>query len=174
MDFTTKSKISKIWKKVRSYTITTKDKIQAFHSDFGGSGTGIFRHIFSFSYDGEKNLGEIGPPKDYRPEFQILRIRSWQSYLESEIAQTITKKFALWVVGSGLKLQAEPAAKVLESENIKIDAEQFNEVVESRFGLFAKSISSDHAKMQSLNAKAKEAFLNAIVGGDVLVIQRFK
>lgn len=136
-------------------------------------GTRQFRHLFSWSYDGEKNLGEIGPIIDYKPDFQLLRLRSWQSYLESEISQTIVKKFALWVVGSGLKLQAEPAKKVLKSENITIEPEKFNDQVESRFGLFAKSKSSDYSNMEGLHAKANSAFLNAIIGGDVLVVLRF-
>ncbi len=136
-------------------------------------GTRQFRHLFSWSYDGEKNLGEIGPIINYRPDFQLLRLRSWQSYLESEISQTIVKKYALWVVGSGLKLQAEPATKVLESENITVESEKFNDQVESRFGIFAKSKSSDYSNMEGLHAKAKKAFLNAIIGGDVLVVLRF-
>ncbi len=135
-------------------------------------GSREFRHLFSWSYDGEKNLGEIGPIIDYRPNFPLLRLRSWQSYLESEISQTIVKKFALWVVGSGLKLQSEPAAEVLKSENITIEPEQFNDQVESRFGLFAKSKSSDYSNMEGLHAKANSAFLNAIIGGDVLVVLR--
>lgn len=139
----------------------------------GNNGTGKYRTLFSLSYDGEKNLGEIGPAINYRPDFARLRIRSWQSYLESEVSQTILKKFALWVVGSGLKLQAEPASKVLESENITLDSEEFNNVVESRFGIFSKSKSSDYSNMESLHKKAKQAFLNAIIGGDVLVVLRF-
>lgn len=148
------------------------EKPQAFHSDRGDNTS--YTNVFSWSYDGEKNLGEIGPAIDYRPDFSILRIRSWQSYLESEISQTVIKKFALWVIGKGLKLQSEPAKSVLESEDIDLDTEKFNNTVESRFALFANSKSSDYSNMESLHTKAKSAFLNAIIGGDVLVVLRFK
>lgn len=172
------SKIVNIWNNLRSVgTLLTKGPT-AFHNQFGTTGDlhghgGVHRHLFTFSYDGEKNLGEIGPPKNYRPDFQILRIRSWQSYLENEVSQTIVKKFALWVVGSGLKLQAEPIAKVLESENINLNTEDFNDTVEARFNLFANSKTSDYSQTGTVHQKAKEAFINAIVGGDVLVVLRF-
>lgn len=131
-----------------------------------------YNNIFSVSYDGEKNLGEIGPIKNYLMDYDALRLRSWQSYVESEISQIVLNKFALWIVGSGLKLQAEPAKKVLESEGITLDTENFNDIIESRFSVFANSKLSDYSNMESLNSIAHTAFINSIIGGDVLVVLR--
>lgn len=143
-------------------------KVNAYYA----SNSGRYTPIFAFSYNGEKNLGEIGPIRDYSLDYEALRLRSWQSFLESEISQTILGKFTTWVIGSGLKLQAEPVNVVLTSEKITPPGEDFNELVEARFSVYAKCESSDYSGMQNLHLKAEEAFLNAIIGGDVLVILR--
>jgi len=53
------------------------------------------QNIWVVPYDGEKNLGEIGPIKDYHMDYPALRARSWQSYIESEISQIVLNKFNL-------------------------------------------------------------------------------
>lgn len=132
-----------------------------------------YSRIFSVSFDGEKSLGGIGDIKKYFVDYEALRLRSWQLYLESEICQTVFKRFATWIIGAGLKLQAEPQKDVLKSERIDIDEESFDDSVETRFRIFANSVNADYAEQESLHGKAKEAFINAIVGGDVLVILRY-
>lgn len=129
--------------------------------------------MFSWSYDGEKNMGEIGPIVQYTVDYDGLRLRSWQAMLESEIAQFVLKKKQLWVIGAGLKLQSEPLKEVLLTENIKIDSEGFNRVAEARFRAYAKSKRSDYSGMSNIHTKAAEAFTNATIGGDVLVILRY-
>jgi capsid protein len=130
--------------------------------------------LYPVSFNGEKNLGEIGPIKNYRPDYLALRYRSYQAYIESDVAQTILKKFTKWVIGSGLKLQAEPVKRVLEQEGIKIDTEFFNETVEARWSVLAKSKNIDYASMRNLNRIADRVFLHAKLGGDLLVILRYK
>ncbi len=136
------------------------------------SGNWQYNHIFSWSYDGEKNLGEIGPIKEYFPDYQLLSLRSWQSYLESEITQTVLNKFSKWIIGSGLKLQSEPNNFVLENEGITFDTVDFSKTVESYFNIFAKSRKASYNNMSNLNELANTAFLNAKIGGNVLVILR--
>jgi capsid protein len=132
-----------------------------------------YNNVFAVSYDGEKNLGEIGPIKEYWPDYHALRLRSWQAYLESEVAQMVIGKYIKWVVGAGLKLQAEPAKVVLKSEKITLNTEEFNEVSEARFAVYSKSKSADYSGQKSLHKIARVAYKNAILGGDVLVILRF-
>lgn len=129
--------------------------------------------LYAVSFNGEKNLGEMGMPKNYLPEYSILRIRSWQAYLESEIAQIVIGKYATWLIGSGLKLQSEPPKKLLESEGITLDAHAFSQLSEGRFNLYRKSQSSDYSGMDNLDSLAVTALINAINGGDVLVILRY-
>lgn len=128
---------------------------------------------YTHSFNGEKNLGEIGPVKDYKLDFQSLRFRSWEARLTNEIAKTILNKYALWVIGSGLRLKSEPVEQVLKSEGLNIDTEKFNEITETRFKVWAKSAISGFDNQKSLNIKSNEAFSNSITGGDVLVIIRY-
>ena len=144
-------------------------KVVNLEASFGERGAS-----YVVSFDGEKNKGEIGPVIKYQLFYNALRLRSWQTYLESDIAKTVLDKYSLWIVDKGLKLQSIPAKKVLESEGITIDSEKFNETTESRFSVWSKSNHSSHNGMKSLKIIAKEAFKNAKIGGDVLVIQRFK
>jgi len=144
----------------------TQPKLQAHSSSY--------KQFMVLGFDGEKNLGEIGPIKDYRVDHAALRLRSWQSFLESDISQTVVKKFAKWTIGSGLKLQSQPQIKVLESEGIALEPENFNVTTESRFGILAKSRHIDYSKLRNLNLIAKKAFFESLVGGDVLVILRLE
>ncbi|MCE3278031.1 MAG: hypothetical protein K0S44_222 [Bacteroidetes bacterium] len=134
---------------------------------------GSYRTLFTVSYNGEKNLGEIGPIKDYRPDYDALRLRSWQSFYESEITQIVMKRFGTWVIGKGLKLQSEPVEYLLKQEGINLKSQTFAEAVEARFNIYKKSKVADFAKMKSLDMIAKVAHKNAILGGDVLVVLRF-
>lgn len=124
---------------------------------------------FSLPFDGEKNLGEIGPIKSYWMDFPRLRARSWQSFAESEITRTVIGRYVMWVIGSGLRLQSRPEVKFLEEEKIKIEAEEFSSHVERRFRLFSNSTNSTVSRMVSVNTMAAEVLKSALIGGDVLV-----
>ena len=134
--------------------------------------SGTYGNAYVVPYDGEKNLGEIGPAFDYVLDFDMLRIRSWQSYLENDISQTILNKYVLWMIDEGLKLQANPAKLVLEEKGIKMENEKFNNSVEAHFSIWANSTYSSFDGMEDLNTTAKEAYKNAKIGGDVLVVLR--
>lgn len=127
---------------------------------------------YSQSFDGEKNFGEIGPIKKYLLDYYRLSLRSWQSYIESDISKTIIDRYCIWVIDKGLRLQSYPNVKVLQTEGIAIEAEMFNDVVESRFMIWAKSKDACMKGMKSFNSIAKDAFKNAKIGGDVLVVIR--
>jgi capsid protein len=133
-------------------------------------------NVWTIGYTGEKNTGELGPAIDYRPNYPILRVRSWQSYMESEITKTVVDRYATWVIGSGLKLQCAPDMLVLNSEGVSMDKtarENFNEITEARYRVWAASNASDWFGMASLNRIEKRAYRAAKVGGDVLVILRY-
>lgn len=128
--------------------------------------------IYFAPYTGEKTPGEMGAAKNYNLQYNYLRTRSWQSFLESELTQIIINKRTLWTIGTGLKVQPEPNQIVLKQEGIDFDTTDLIRQIESRFNVYAGSRFSDFAKMMPLNHIASEAHKNAIVGGDVLVILR--
>ena len=125
------------------------------------------------SFDGEKNPGEIGLAKNYKSDFKVLSVRSWQSYFESEVTQTIINKYSLWMVGSGLKLQSLPITNVIEANGFSIDKNSYTKNIETFFKLFVDSERSDYSGKQSLNKRAETVFKNSRISGDVLVILRF-
>lgn len=142
-------------------------------SDISAEFPGLtYRNISTVSFNGEKNLGEIGPALNYVLDYQMLRARSWQAQLESDLAQTAVKRLVSWTIGNGLKPQAEPIEYILKSEGVNLDKKKFQKDVETRFNLFRKS-KCDYSGMLTLNELEWEAERNAIIGGDVLVIQRY-
>jgi capsid protein len=138
----------------------------------GFSGFGSIRQ-YAVSFNGEKNLGEAGPIKTFLLDYNALRARSWQSYLESDVAQFVLNKFLTWTIGKGLKLQSEPAKKVLELEKVTIDSTTFSDTVESYFSLFCESKTSTYSGNSNLHHLESRTFLNSIIGGDVLCILRY-
>lgn len=149
-----------------------QEEVQAFvpsrHYTNGSWGVG-----YSISFDGEKNVGEIGPILDYKLNHSALAARSWQAYLESEIARTVLNRFTVWVVAKGLKLQMSPSTKILQSEGIELDTEKFNDIVESRFSLWSKSKRSSWNGETTFNEISKEVFKHSKIGGDALVVLRY-
>lgn len=125
------------------------------------------------SYTGEKNFGEVGPVKDLQPHYMILNLRSWQLYLESDIAQTILNKYTGWIIDKGLKAQSTPQVDVLRSAGIDI-SQELNKQIESRFNLWMRSKLGDAKGMDSINSLARQVYKTAKVGGDCLVILRYE
>jgi capsid protein len=136
------------------------------------AGKGIYRAIGTISYTGEKNLGEMGPIKEYFLDYAALRARSWQLLIENDVFQTVLGKYTTWMIGKGLKLQSEPNERILSSNNVRVDVNEFSEQVEALFDIYAQSRESDFSKMGSLNIIEGEAHKNSM-HGDVLVILRF-
>jgi len=134
--------------------------------------TSNFRPVFHLDYDGEKNEGELGVITKYRLEYEGLRHRSWKSYLDDEVAATIIKRYVMWIIGDGLKWQSEPVESILKNENINVNIENFTRSVEDRFRVYGNSKLFDYKGIDNLNGIAKTTYINAIVGGDVLVIPR--
>lgn len=130
--------------------------------------------IIETVWDGEKTQGELGAPLSYVPDYRGLSFRSWKAYTDSDLAQIIVKAHVNWVIGSGLKLQAEPNDKIIESEGFTFDKKAFTSTAESRYRIYVKTNDSTHSKMMNHNKAQRVAYLNAIVGGDVLCILRIE
>ena len=132
----------------------------------GWSGTNMI------PFDGEKTPYELGTPFDYYLSYYALRSRSWEAYLKSDIVQNAIKKYCLWIVGPGLKLQTDPIEPVLKNNKINVDATEFSGIVESYFRLYAKMKESSYSMEMNLHDVANEALKNAMLSGDVLCVQR--
>lgn len=123
-------------------------------------------------FDGEKNAGELGIIREYYPDYYNMAARSWQAYMESEIAQIVINNYLMYVIGDGLKLQAQINSDVLIQEGYNNLNASFNSDVESRFKVYSNSKKSDFKEQKNLHFLAKIALKHAKVGGDCLVILR--
>jgi capsid protein len=128
-------------------------------------------HVTPLYFDGEKTPYELGTPKDYQLDYYSLRARAWQAYLESDLIQNAIKKYCLWIVGPGLKLQAQPNEYLLSKKGIDIG--NFIPDAENSFRLFAEMKESSYSGMDNLHGLAAEALKNALNAGDCLIVQRF-
>jgi capsid protein len=135
-------------------------------------GSGSWVNGYAVSFNGEKNVGEIGPIVDYSLNHNALARRSWQFYVDSGVVKTVVNRFKLWIICNGLKLKANPTKILLESEGITIDTEKFNDIVEARFSSWSNSVNSSYSGNTNINELAKDAFKQAKIGGDVLVVLR--
>lgn len=175
-DFFFRKKVVDPMEHVKSFM--AMDEYNAQPSAIGDTGSSYgYRYkpnpIYREVYDGERFWGQMGFPIDYQPDFRGLRIRSWQSYYESDITQIIIQNYLMWAVGSGLVLESEPMERMLKKFDSSFDRDNFVADVEEQWRLFANDKSVSHSGMQDLHELAWEAKLNAIVGGDVLVVERF-
>ena len=132
-------------------------------------GEGTVGGIFAI-YDGEKNQGEMGPPRAYVKDFYTLRMRARQLFIESEIVQTVIMRKATWVYGKGLRLKVQPNVQVLDTENIKLDTEKFNKSFEARFEAYASSKLADYNNVTNLYELGKQQYIEKKIAGDMLVV----
>lgn len=136
---------------------------------------GMSYPIINKKWDGEKTLGELGIVVRNVPDYERLRLRSYNAYATIDTVKIIASKFFHWKIGSGLKLQIEPNRQVLESEGIVNDDAfytKFQKLVEARFMLYANSKNSDYLKEKSLHELALDFDKANFLGGDSLAILR--
>lgn len=125
-------------------------------------------------WDGEKTLGELGAVINNIPDYDRLRLRSYDAYATKDIVKIIASKRFNWSIGSGLKLQCEPNKDVLESEGIKdFDFSAFTKIVESRFMVYANSKECDFLKEKNLHELAMDFYKGKFLGGDCLCVIRY-
>jgi len=122
-------------------------------------------------FDGEKTPFELGQPKEFVLDYYALRARAWESYIKSDVVQNAIKKYVLWLVGSGLKIQSTPVTDIINDSDF--DRKQFVKSVENSFRLYAELPVSSYNRMNSTHELAAEALKNAMLAGDVLVLLRY-
>ncbi len=165
------NKLTRLGKNIQFFT---KALLESDLKPRAHGSAGTYSSIYTYRYDGEKTPQSMGSIRDYKIDYQRLRARSWQAYLESDIAQTILGKYSVWVVGLGFKLQSEPNVELLEQEGITNDWSALSNTIESRWKVWSDNELSSHNGMSSYNSLMSDAFLSATIGGDALVVHRVK
>jgi len=134
----------------------------------------IGTHVLPFN--GEKNIGAIGPITTWIPDYYKLSARSWQAYIETPLAKTIAEKWTGWIIDTGLRLKANPARLVLESEGFvlsKDKIEKFNDTVESRWEIWARSKRTSMTNESNFSEITRDTYLGSKIGGDQLIVLRY-
>ena len=130
----------------------------------------------TYLWDGENTPYTLGTPWNVDINYQAARVRAWSAYLKTDVVQNAIKKYCLWVVGSGLKLQSTPSFSILEKYKTGITKEilkKFTEDAESQFRLFAELNESVYSENYNLHDEAAEALKNALLAGDILCLLRY-
>lgn len=180
-----KKLIDSIFNAISPYTETGIPKMQnppspppktdsEYYATGGDEGKiyGAWYPVNTHYFDGEKTPHELGAPIDLLPEHRGLRYRAYEAQLKSDIVKIITGKFFKWVIGTGLKLQSEPAEKALSTEGINEDYTDFRRATEARFKVYSESTIGDYSGMKHLHRLAREAYVTAFLSGDALVVLR--
>lgn len=152
---------------------THKSKPQMFLGDGGGyySNTG-YVPVFSQTFNGEKNTGELGAPRNLLMDYRALRARSYEAYGKSNVLKIVAGRVFQWVIGSGLKMQAQPDKDILKLEKVDEDLKAYTKNAEAYFAMWAESTRSDYTGMTNLHINAQKNTETEFLGGDCLVICR--
>jgi len=78
------------------------------------------------------------------------------------------------MIGGGLKLQSEPIESLLNEKSIKLNSDEVARSIESHFKVYSKQKTTDFNENKTLDQIAKTAYINSIIGGDVLVVLRYE
>lgn len=125
-------------------------------------------------FNGEKTPFELGTPLQTYPDYYSLRIRAWEAFLKTDLIQNAIKKYCLWVVGAGLKLQSEPIYSLLSDDLSEEQIQIFTRSIEDRFRLMCELPQSVYSLEGNFHLEASEALKNAILAGDILCILRYE
>lgn len=143
----------------------------------GAYDTGVFTNtgyvpIFTTVFNGEKNKGELGSPRNLLMDYRAIRARAYESYGKSDIVRMIAGKVFKWEIGSGLKMQSIPDIDILKLEGVTEDFKAFVKNTEAYFALWAESPRSDYTGMGNLHVNALKNKETKFLGGDSLTVCR--
>lgn len=119
--------------------------------------------------DGEKYPGGFGPTQLLLADYWTLRARSVQLFETNLYARGLIRRLVTNVVNTGLFLEATPEESILGFDEDGLA--EWAEDVEIRFSLWANDPAlCDFAERQTFGALQAEAYREALVAGDVLVV----
>jgi lambda family phage portal protein len=118
--------------------------------------------------DGDKFVGGFGPTQLLAADYWTLRARSVELFEKNIYARGIIRRLVTNVINVGLHLESMPEEAILgQPEDGLAD---WAEDTETRFDLWAnEAIVCDFFQRQSFGALQAQAYLEALIAGDVLV-----
>ena len=123
-------------------------------------------------WTGSDTIDGLGGAGRIMVDYYSLGAHAWEASLKSEICSIVIERFATWMIGEYMTLQAEPSTRVLKMHGITIDSENVTPDIEELFHTHTDSTLVDYANMKTLGLLSVTALKNAIIGGNCLVIFR--
>lgn len=121
------------------------------------------------NFDGDKFLGGFGATELYDIDYWTLRARSNQLFHDNLYARGIVRRLVTNEINTGLSPEVFPDEQVIGLPEDSLS--DWSEEVENRFLLWGKSPGfCDWNKTKTFGAIQEQARLEALVGGDVLVV----
>lgn len=127
-------------------------------------------HSFS-PYDGDKFFGGFGITQIQFPDYWTLRMRSAQLFNENHYARGVLRRLVTNAINTGLTPEAIPDEDILGIDEDELN--EWSDLVETRFGIWSKNpFICDWKHVSTFGAIQAEAYLEALVSGDCLVVIR--
>lgn len=122
-------------------------------------------------HDGSKFPGGFGATELLVPDYWTLRARSAQLFRTNLYARGIIRRFVTNVINTGLHLEAVPEESLLGYPEDGLA--DWTEQIENRFALWGMyAWLCDHREREPFGAIQASAYGEALISGDVLVVQR--
>ena len=123
-------------------------------------------------WDGGKFFGGFGVTQLYEMDYWTLRNRSIQLFNENPYARGIIRRLVTNEINTGLLPEAIPDEEIIGVPEDSLA--EWTESVENRYALYSKSPENcDWKKINTLGAIQRNARMEALISGDVLVVLRF-
>ena len=121
-------------------------------------------------HDGEKYAGGLGPIPIIVPDYWALRQRSAAFFKTNPYGRGIIRRLVTNVINTGLSLEADPIASLIELD--EDSAAEWSITVEDKFQAWASLPHvCDWTKTSTFGEMERDAYREALVEGDVLVIE---
>lgn len=119
-------------------------------------------------HDGDKWAGSFGPTQLLTADYWTLRARSVELFENNLYARGLIRRLVTNVINVGLHLEAMPEEAILGYPEDGLA--EWSETVETRFALWSNEPKvCDHAERSTFGAQQAQAYMEALVAGDVLV-----
>ena len=139
---------------------------------FGYAGQTGFSGAEWSIFDGEKFFGGFGTTQVQQVDYWTLRARSSQLFRENLYARGLIRRLVTNEINTGLTPELMPEEQILGVPEDSLA--DWAEIVERRFSLWAKTPTvCDYRRKFTFGAIQREARLEALVEGDVLVVLRY-
>lgn len=121
--------------------------------------------------DGDKFPGGFGPTQLLTADYWTLRARSVQLFEENHYARGVIRRLLTNVINSGLHLEAIPEESILGYPADGLA--DWSEETETKFNLWGSEPNiCDFAERSTFGSLQAQAFTEALIAGDVLVVLR--